>query len=90
MSEWTREFYLSDIMHPCGKCHHAGDCFCYENNEPDDEIEEDMFCWIMLPVDCTWYQNESPYIWKNVVEEDNYMRMLCRLGYDGLGPLLLG
>ena len=73
MSEWTREFYLSDIMHPCGKCHHAGDCFC---GEVPEEAEEDMFCWIMVPVDCTWYQNEYPHIWKNAVEEDNFSKTL--------------
>ena len=73
MSEWTREFYLSDIMHPCGKCHHAGDCFCYE--EPEEE-DEDIFCWIMLPVDYAHRQIQHPDIWKNAVEESNYIRNL--------------
>jgi len=72
---WSeREYWLADLMHPCGRCHHAGDCFCYE--EPE-EIEEDMFCWIMVSVDSTWYQNEFPYIWKTHVEEANYIRRLA-------------
>lgn len=73
MSEWTREFYLSDIMHSCGKCHHAGDCFC---GEVEEEIEEDMFCWIMVALKYTWYQNEYPDIWKTCVEENNSHRAL--------------
>lgn len=71
MSE--RELWLADLMHPCGRCHHAGDCVCYE--EPE-EIEEDMFCWIMLPVEYIWYQIEYPDVWKGHVEEANWLRGL--------------
>lgn len=72
--EAEREYWLADLMHPCGKCHHAGDCFCYE--EPE-EVEEDMFCWIMLPVEYTCYQIEYPDIWMSVVDACNLFRSIC-------------
>ena len=66
MSEWTREFYLSDIMHPCGKCHHAGDCFCYEGYEEegeDDMVEDDIFSFVFVPVAYYKYQQMAPKVW---------------------------
>ena len=40
MSEGERELFLAGVMHECGKCHHAGDCYCYDYAECCDTIYE--------------------------------------------------
>ena len=30
MGEYEDELWLACVTHPCGRCHHAGDCYCYD------------------------------------------------------------
>jgi len=37
MSWYSDERFLAGVTHKCGKCHYAGDCYCDELEEVDEE-----------------------------------------------------